>query len=72
MSQDCPLCFNKEVFPSWCALKDSLVYLCSRNFTCPICSEVHEGLERTKHDNNLDGGPVTFKGYKGLERTKQD
>ena len=57
MSQDCPLCFNKEVFPSWCALKDSLVYLSSRNFTCPICSEVHEGLEKftahlVSHEND--------------------
>ena len=47
MAQDCPLCLTKEAFPSVCSLKDSLVSsLSTRNFTCPICAGVHEGLEK--------------------------
>ena len=47
MAQDCPLCFTKEAFPSVCSLKDTLVSsLSTRNFTCPICTGVHEGLDK--------------------------
>ena len=47
MAQDCPLCFTKEAFPSVCSLKDTLVSsLSTRNFTCPICAGVYQGLEK--------------------------
>merc|ERR1712008_224368 len=46
MAQDCPLCFSKGVFDQWNNLKDSLVSLSTRNFTCPLCYGVHEGLDK--------------------------
>ena len=47
MAQDCPLCFSKGVFDQWNNLKDSLVSLSTRNFTCPLCYGVHEGSDAT-------------------------
>ena len=46
MAQDCPLCFSKGIFPSWSGLKDNLVNLSSRSFTCPICFSLHQGLDK--------------------------
>ena len=46
MAQDCPLCFKKGVFAAWTHLKDSLVSLSTRNFTCPLCYGVLEGLDK--------------------------
>ena len=46
MAQDCPLCFSKGVFASWNCLKDSLVSLSTRSFTCPLCYSVQEGLDK--------------------------
>lgn len=46
MAQDCPLCFSKDVFNSWTCLKDSLVSLSTRTFTCPLCCSVQEGLDK--------------------------
>jgi hypothetical protein len=46
MAQDCPLCFSKEGFQSWMELKDSLVSLATRSFSCPLCLGIHEGLEK--------------------------
>ena len=45
-SQDCPLCFSKGVFSTWNCLKDSLVSLSTRSFTCPLCFCVLEGLDK--------------------------
>ena len=46
MAQDCPLCFSKGVFAAWTHLKDSLVSLSTRSFTCPLCYGVLEGLDK--------------------------
>ena len=46
MAHDCPLCFNKGAFAQWTQLKDSLVSLSTRNFICPLCGGVHEGLDK--------------------------
>ena len=46
MAQDCPLCFSKGVFSTWNCLKDSLVSLSTRSFTCPLCYCVQEGLDK--------------------------
>ncbi len=57
--QDCPLCFSKESFQSWMALKDALISLSMRSFTCPLgCPGHHEGLDKfalhlVSHDMEL-------------------
>ena len=46
MAQDCPLCFSKGVFAAWNQLKDALVSLSTRTFTCPLCFSLQEGLDK--------------------------
>ena len=46
MAQDCPLCFSKSVFTQWTNLKDSLVSLSTRTFTCPLCFGTSQGLDK--------------------------